>query len=65
MLRQFFVIFLILSVVIISGCVQQAPSGGQAVASGAEDQAVDKIEQEMESAIENMTMEDIERALTE
>jgi outer membrane lipoprotein-sorting protein len=60
MIKQFFVILLILSLVFISGCVQTAPTE-----ASVEEQAIQEIEQEMEQAIEDVTMEDIENALIE
>lgn len=59
MWKEIIVICLLLSVVFISGCVQTEPS----VNSTVEAQAMDQIEQEMEDAIENIDMEDIESLL--
>lgn len=61
MIKEFFIVFLVLSLVFISGCVQQETPTGAAL----EDQAVEEIEQEMEQAIEDVTMEDIENTLLE
>ena len=62
MIKHFLIIFLILSVVLISACVQQetTPTG-----AALEEQAIEEIEQEMEQAVEDVTMEDIENALLE
>lgn len=62
MIREILIIFLILSVVFIAGCIQTetTPSG-----AALEDEAVQQIEQEMEEAVEDMTLEDIENALVE
>ena len=62
MMKHFLIIFLILSVVLISACVQQ-----ETIPTGAalEEQGIEEIEQEMEQAIEDVTMEDIENALLE
>ena len=62
MIREFLIVFLILSVVFIAGCVQTETSPSGAVL---EDEAVQQIEQEMEEAVEDMTLEDIENALLE
>ncbi|OYT56472.1 MAG: hypothetical protein B6U68_03265 [Candidatus Aenigmarchaeota archaeon ex4484_14] len=62
MIKEILLITLLLSVVFISGCVQQPTVTGEATAEG---QAMKAIEQEMEEAIENMTMEDIENAIIE
>ena len=61
-MKHFLIIFLILSVVLISACVQQVttPTG-----AALEEQAIEEIEQEMEQAVEDVTMEDIENALLE
>ncbi len=60
MIKEFFVIFLILSLVFTSGCVQTAPTG-----AALEDQAIEEVEQELEQAIQDISMEDIENALLE
>jgi PBP1b-binding outer membrane lipoprotein LpoB len=63
MIKQAFVILLILSAVLISGCVQ-TDTEDQTTAD-AEDQAVNALEQELEQATENMTVEDVENTLLE
>jgi len=62
MIKELFVVFLILSVVLTSACVQQetTPTG-----AALEEQGIEEIEQEMEQAIGDVTMEDIENALLE
>lgn len=77
MLKQAFVIAVLLSMVLISGCVQQKapsanngnqiqqPSPSQQQAQGIEDQAANMIEQEMENAIGNMSVDDIENSIAE
>ncbi len=64
MLREMLIIALVLSAVFVSGCTRQVPSGGEP-GGAVEEQAYRAIEQEMEEAIENITLEDIEQALTE
>jgi len=61
-MKHFLIIFLILSLVLISACVQQETA---LTGAALEEQAVEEIEQEMEQAIEDITMEDIENALIE
>ena len=60
MIKEFFIVFLILSIVFISGCIQP-----EASESTLEDEAVDQIEQEMEEAVENIDLGDIEADITE
>ena len=63
MIKEFFIVFLILSLVFISGCVQTETT--QPTGAALEEQAVQEVEQEMEQAIEDISMEDIENALLE
>jgi outer membrane murein-binding lipoprotein Lpp len=60
MWKQMLVIGLILSVVFVSGCVQ---TGQTTVSTEAENQAADQIEQEMEQAIEDLDLDEIENLL--
>ncbi|RLJ01548.1 MAG: hypothetical protein DRP11_04230 [Candidatus Aenigmatarchaeota archaeon] len=63
-MKELFIILLLVSAIFIGGCTQplhKAPT----TTGNVEDQAMSEIEQEMESAIENMTLEDIEAALLE
>ncbi|MCD6557901.1 MAG: hypothetical protein J7K31_02600 [Candidatus Aenigmarchaeota archaeon] len=62
MMKELLLLTLLLSLIFVSGCVQQPATTGEATA---EKQAMDVVEQEMNEAIENMTMEDIENAITE
>jgi hypothetical protein len=65
MIKELIIISLLFSVV-ISGCIQvpEKPTTITIVnKSVAEEQATTILEQEMEQAIENITMEDIEDAL--
>ena len=67
MLFRILTIFLVISVILVSGCVTQGPKEtvGEVGATGAtlEDQATEIVEQEMEQAIENISIEDIENSL--
>lgn len=63
---------LLISIILASGCVDRAGETGATTTTlpgvtGAmtEDQALNEIEQEMESAIENISIEDIENSLGE
>ena len=60
------VLSILLAAVLIAGCVQQ-PEGpgvdGQLTQAEMENQAYDTIEQEMENAIESMTLEELENEL--
>jgi len=58
-------IFVVLiAAVFISGCVQQATTGGEpATGKLAEDQATQAVEQEMDLAIGNITLEDVQNEL--
>ena len=57
----------VLSAVLVSGCTQQTPAGGDitggVVNKAAEGAAQSAIETEMEQAIANISTEDIENAL--
>lgn len=61
------VLGILLVAVLIAGCVQQPEDldgdGGQLTQAEMEDQAYDTIEQEMENAIESMTLEELENEL--
>jgi hypothetical protein len=72
---KFLFIGLIISVFLVSGCVDRTTEGTttttiespEAPVTGAmtEDDALETIEQEMEEAIENMSIEEIEGSLLE
>jgi PBP1b-binding outer membrane lipoprotein LpoB len=73
MARQLFIILLLISIILVSGCIhKQAPAGvteekettTTTPSITTEEQAISEIEQEMEQAIEGITTEDIEKALT-
>lgn len=64
MLRIFLIVGLLLSVVFVSGCLEQMTDTGAGEAQ-LEDQAAETIEQEMEDAIEGITLEDIEDLIIE
>ncbi|MCD6590526.1 MAG: hypothetical protein J7K72_00980 [Candidatus Aenigmarchaeota archaeon] len=55
----------IISAVFISGCVQQQGTGGQTTGQEiqVEDQAIQTLENELDQALENITMEDLENEL--
>ena len=61
MLARLLVIGLIISVLLTCGCVE-APEEG-ATGSMTEDQALETIEQEMEEAIENIEISEIESSI--
>jgi outer membrane lipoprotein-sorting protein len=66
MLKVLLVIGLLLSVVFISGCMQDLTETGTAYSGEQiETMAADMIEQEMEEAIEDITLEDIENSIIE
>ncbi len=65
MLAKLLVLFLLISVFVASGCVEQAADTGTEAGVMTEDQAAGLIEQEMEAAVENMSVEDIEDSLGE
>jgi len=67
MISRLLAILLVVSVIFASGCVQQETGGATGGAAGAtlEDQAADMLEQELDQAIENISVEDIENSLPE
>ena len=71
MFKQFLVIALLLSIVLISGCTQQADTTTTTTTTGAvitsvdEDQAAGMIEQELENATEGIDTSDIEGLIPE
>jgi len=54
---------LLTSVVLVSGCTQTADTTGQLTDKQAEDQAYNTIESELDQAIENITLDDLEGEL--
>lgn len=65
MLRYIFVILLLISAVLISGCTEEPTGEAQLSSAQAEDQAADMIEQEMNKAIEGIDIADIENSILE
>ena len=66
MLREMLLLGIILSVVIVSGCVQETSDGtGQLTDKQIEDQAAGQIEQEMDQAIQDIDLSDLEISITE
>ena len=70
MLRQILILGLILSVVLVSGCVQDnhgtAPgTTGQLTDKQIEDQAVPQMEQEINQATDNIDLSDLENSIPE
>lgn len=66
MLKQALLVCILLSsVVLISGCTQTAQTGttGQITDKQAEDQAIATIDNELDQATANMSLDDIEGAL--
>ena len=71
-MKSLMIILLVFSVILVSGCVE-SPEGttegtiGESPVTGSmtEGQALETIEQEMEQAIENINISDIEDALGE
>lgn len=64
MAAAFLLAVLIVAAVFISGCVQQTgPPEGELTSEEAENQAYLTVEQEMEDAIESMTLEELENEL--
>jgi outer membrane lipoprotein-sorting protein len=59
------VFVVLITAVFISGCVQQAATGGgqQFTAAEKEQQAYNTVEQEMEQTLGNMTLDNIENEL--
>lgn len=59
------VLVVLVAAIVISGCVQEpaGPPTGGLTEKQAEDQALQTLEQEMDEAIEGMTMEDLENEL--
>jgi outer membrane murein-binding lipoprotein Lpp len=69
-MKKIFVLLavILVSTLIVSGCVQQPPQGGglptgQVTQKQAEQQAMNELENEIEQATANVTLEDIENAL--
>ena len=73
MIGRLLVIALVISVIFVSGCVEQKsaeaggvqPSAGGATGGAIEAEMDNMLEEEMEQAIENITIEDIENSLAE
>lgn len=71
MLSKLLITGLVISVFLVSGCVSQTGETGDTGTTGGltgaqiEDQAADMIEQEMEEAIENIDLGDIEDSIPE
>jgi len=67
MLSQLLIIGLVISVLLTSGCVKapEGTAGGGLTGAQIEDQAADAIEKEMQEAVENISIEDIENSLPE
>jgi len=65
MLKEILIISLLVLAVFVSGCTQHHSTEEKTAGEAAEQQAYNAIEQEMEQAIENITMDDIEQALLE
>ncbi len=64
MLSKILIIALLLSVVLISGCTQPVTDGtGGLTQAEIEEQGILLIESEMESAIEGITLEEIEGSI--
>jgi len=68
MLRQLFVLGILLSVILVSGCTQTTPSGetgGGLTEKQIEDQAMQQIEQELDQAVQDLDLSDIENSIPE
>ncbi|MCK4634923.1 MAG: hypothetical protein KAT37_03550 [Candidatus Aenigmarchaeota archaeon] len=71
MLSKLLITWFVISVFLVSGCVSQTGEIGDTGTTGGltgaqiEDQAADIIEQEMEEAIENIDLGDIEDSIPE
>ena len=69
MLRKVLAVFLVLLLFIfLSGCIQHTEKSSVSPTGkviDVEEKAVQEVEKEMDEILENMTMEDIEKALTE
>jgi len=69
MLRKVLAVFLVLLLFIfLSGCIQNTEKSSVSPTGkviDVEEKAVQEVEKEMNEILENMTMEDIEKALTE
>ena len=65
MLKELFVVFILSSVILLSGCTMQDSAEGDItpVMESGEEEAINELEQEMEKAIENMTAEDVENLI--
>jgi len=59
------VLVALMAVAFISGCVQETGITGELTGEQMEEEAFQTIEEEMEEALENMTMEELERELLE
>lgn len=58
------IMLLLLSMVLVSGCVQKETATGQ-VTENLENQASNMINQELDAATENITLNDIESSIPE
>ncbi len=69
MLKELFVVFILASVILFSGCVKQETTILEEditpAMESSEEEAINELEQEIEKAIENMSMDDIENSLVE
>ncbi|MCD6477987.1 MAG: hypothetical protein J7K87_03215 [Candidatus Aenigmarchaeota archaeon] len=68
MIKEFALIGLLISVIFISGCVSQGKTGtaeSQITAPSLENQADNAIEQELDEAVNNITVSDIENSIAE
>ncbi len=66
MIGRLLVIALVISVIFVSGCVQQGTGEAKTPTGSAVETEMDNVlEEEMEQAIENITIEDIENSLAE
>jgi outer membrane murein-binding lipoprotein Lpp len=64
MLKKMLILGVILSVVLVSGCVQQDGTG-QLTDKQIEDQAAGQLEQELDQAIEDIDLSDLESSIPE
>jgi len=68
MIGKLVVAILLISVIFLSGCTQsieEEPTLTGAMIENIEEKAVTEIEKEMDKILENMTIEDIEKAIIE
>ncbi|MCD6367626.1 MAG: hypothetical protein J7L45_00915 [Candidatus Aenigmarchaeota archaeon] len=68
MMRQLAIIILLVTVLLTSGCLKSQVDnerGGNSTITQMENQADEMLEQEIEEATENMTVEDIENSMKE